>query len=89
MRTPFENVYGVEYFPKIWSAWVDGMKNIYNQRNGDICRDELAKIKADTLIVHGAKDPMIDKCHPPYLMGSIKSSQYVEFKQNMQIWLLL
>lgn len=75
MREPLEKVYGVEYFPKLWSAWIDGMKNIYKEQNGNLCKDEVSKIKANTLLLHGAKDPMVDKCHVPYLRETIGSIQ--------------
>lgn len=75
MRAPMERIYGIDNFPALWSAWVDGLRNIYERNNGDICKDEVRQVKANTLIVHGAKDPMIDKCHPPFLLDAIESSR--------------
>ncbi|XP_052865885.1 valacyclovir hydrolase [Anopheles cruzii] len=88
MREPMEKLYGVEYFPKLWSAWVDGLLQIYNERNGDICSDKLKHIKASTLIVHGAKDPMIIPDHVPYLLNNIKNSDLHVFpdgKHNIHL----
>lgn len=75
MRAPMEQMYGVEYFPLLWSEWIDGMKQIYEKNNGDICKNALADIKAKTLIVHGAKDPMILPEHVPFLMENIKTTE--------------
>lgn len=75
MREPMENVYGVEYFPQLWSQWIDGMIQIYEKNNGDICKQMLSKIQAKTFIVHGAKDPMLVPEHIPFLKESIKSTE--------------
>ncbi|XP_065072970.1 valacyclovir hydrolase isoform X1 [Ochlerotatus camptorhynchus] len=88
MREPMEKVYGTEGFPKIWSAWVDGMINMYKQRNGDICREVLDKIRAPTFILHGAKDPMIVPEHVPYLQNSIADTDlhvFVDGKHNIHL----
>ncbi|XP_001843270.2 valacyclovir hydrolase [Culex quinquefasciatus] len=77
MREPMEKVYGKEGFPQIWSAWVDGMLNLYRKRDGDICKGVLANIRAPTFIVHGAKDPMIVPEHVPYLKEAVKSTELV------------
>lgn len=74
MREPMEKVYGVEYFPKIWSEWIEGMENIYEKNGGNICKDELANIEAETLILHGKHDKMIAAEHIPYLRRSIKNT---------------
>ena len=74
MREPMEKVYGVDGFPKVWSAWVDGMLGIYKHRNGDICKELLDKILAPTFILHGAKDPMIVPEHVPHLQSSIANT---------------
>lgn len=75
MREPMEKVYGAEYFAQLWSEWIDGVLRIFNERNGNICKDDLSSIKAKTLILHGAKDPMIASEHIPFLRKSIKHSQ--------------
>lgn len=75
MREPMEKVYGPEYFAELWSQWIDGVLRIFNERKGDICTDELASIEAETLILHGAKDPMIAAEHVPFLRKAIKRTR--------------
>lgn len=71
-----ENVYGAENFQQLWSDWIDGFKQLYEKNQGNICKEELPRIQAETLIVHGAKDPMIAPEHPPYLRKHIKNNEY-------------
>uniref|UniRef100_A0A182JGI9 AB hydrolase-1 domain-containing protein n=1 Tax=Anopheles atroparvus TaxID=41427 RepID=A0A182JGI9_ANOAO len=88
MREPMEKVYGVDHFPKLWAAWVDGLIRIYHERKGDICNEKLKHIKAPTLVVHGAKDPMIIPDHVPYLLNNIKNSDLHVFpdgKHNIHL----
>lgn len=88
MREPMEQVYGVDHFPKLWSAWVDGLLRIYHERKGDICSGKLKHIKAPTLVVHGAKDPMIIPDHVPYLLNNIKNTDLHVFpdgKHNIHL----
>lgn len=75
MREPMEKVYGVDYFQQLWSEWIDGVIRLYEKNNGDICKGLLADIKAKTLIVHGAKDPMVLAEHIPYLRKSIPTNE--------------
>lgn len=82
MKEPMEQTYGKEGFPALWSAWVDGMLNIYRQRNGDICKAVLEKIQAPTFILHGAKDPMVVPQHVPYLINTITDTEYHVFKDG-------
>lgn len=75
MREPMEKVYGVEYFPQLWSEWIDAMVQLFEKNNGDICKNLLRDIEAKTLIVHGAKDPMVLAEHIPFLRKSIQSHE--------------
>lgn len=68
-------MYGKEEFAKLWSDWVDGMIGLSNATGGDVCTKDLPKIQAKTLIVHGAKDPMIAPEHVPYLLKHIKNTE--------------
>lgn len=70
-----KQMYGVEYFPQLWSEWIDAMKQLYETNNGDICKGALANITAHTLIVHGAKDPMVLSQHIPFLREHIRSTE--------------
>lgn len=76
MREPLENIYGAANFQQIWSDWIDGYNSLAKRNNGNICRDEIKKIKAKTLIVHGAKDPMIAMEHVPFLRNHIPHNEY-------------
>lgn len=74
MREPMERVYGINGFPKLWSDWIDAMLNLYKMNNGNICKDKVQDIQAQTLILHGAKDSMVAAEHIPFLRKSIKSN---------------
>ncbi|XP_052819074.1 valacyclovir hydrolase-like isoform X1 [Mya arenaria] len=86
MRSPFLALYGEKYFREQWQNWVDAFQNYYDSRNGDICIQEVEKIKAKTLIVHGLKDPLVPLEHPDFLHQTIKGSRlYImpEGKHNL------
>lgn len=88
MRTPFMALYGEKYFREQWSNWVDAYQAYYDKRNGDICKDDLKKIRARTLIIHGIKDPLVPLEHPDYLHHNIKGSRLYmlpEGKHNLHI----
>lgn len=89
MRAPMEKLYGAEGFAKMWSDWVDVFGRILKEKNGNICRDQLAQIKAATLIMHGRKDPMIAAEHIPYLRKNIKYTEYVFFNLKIQLFYYL
>lgn len=82
MREPMEKVYGKEGFATLWSDWVDALLKIYNEKEGNLCKDELRKITAQTLVLHGAKDPMIVPEHVPYLLNNIKGSDIFVFNEG-------
>lgn len=77
-----EEMYGPEGFAQLWSDWIDGFQNTAKVQNGNICKNDLVQIRAKTLIVHGAKDPMIAAEHVPYLLKHIKQT---ELSQNIEI----
>ena len=80
MRKPMEDVYGVDYFPKLWSEWINGIMAIANSSSDkNICRELLPKIKCPTLVIHGNKDAMVAPEHPEYLHKNIKNSSLVLF----------
>uniref|UniRef100_A0A336MFE1 CSON000821 protein n=1 Tax=Culicoides sonorensis TaxID=179676 RepID=A0A336MFE1_CULSO len=82
MRKPMEDVYGKEGFQQLWSEWVDTILGFYHERQGNICKEHLEVITAPTLIVHGAKDPMIVPEHVPYLLEHIKNSELYVFEEG-------
>lgn len=88
MREPLEKLYGAEYFRENWAKWVDTFKEIYKTRNGDLCKTFLPHIKAETLVLHGEKDPMLAKEHVPYLLKSIFGSKLISWpdgKHNIHL----
>ncbi|XP_048063823.1 valacyclovir hydrolase isoform X1 [Megalobrama amblycephala] len=88
MRRPMEEMYGVQYFRQTWEKWVDGISQFTRNPQGNICMEVLQLISCPTLIVHGAKDPMVPSCHPEYLQQNIKGSRlYVipEGKHNVHL----
>ncbi|XP_076239596.1 serine hydrolase BPHL [Calliopsis andreniformis] len=82
MRAPMIALYGKEYFEKIWTGWVDGILRIYEQRNGDLCKGSLSKIKCPTLIIQGSKDPMVLPEHPIYLKEHIPGAKLKIFEKG-------
>lgn len=83
MRKPMEEMYGVDGFPKLWSAWVDGVVDIIKKSDSNLCKEQLPKIKAPVYILHGKKDPMVDGDeHMPYLKEHIKNCTYYEFPEG-------
>lgn len=88
MREPMEKLYGANNFRMIWAAWVDTFKLIYKENGGDLCKQHLKHIKAQTLILHGEKDPMLAKEHVPYLLQNIHGSKLISWpdgKHNIHL----
>lgn len=82
MRKPMEDMYGKEGFQQLWGEWVDTILRFYKERDGNICKEHLEGIIAPTLIVHGAKDPMIVPEHVPYLLNHINNSEVFIFEEG-------
>jgi valacyclovir hydrolase len=82
MREPLEKLYGAEYFRTTWENWVDTFKLIYAENEGNLCRQHLKHIKADTLILHGEKDPMLAKLHVPYLMSKLPDAKLISWPEG-------
>ncbi|KYN30104.1 PREDICTED: valacyclovir hydrolase [Trachymyrmex cornetzi] len=82
MRTPMIQIYGEDYFQKIWSDWIDAMLRLYEKQNGDLCKQVLPKIKCPTLIIHGAKDAVVLPEHPTYLKQNIANSKLHIFEKG-------
>ncbi|KYN04919.1 PREDICTED: valacyclovir hydrolase [Cyphomyrmex costatus] len=82
MRTPMIQTYGVDYFQKMWSDWIDTVLGLYEKQNGDLCKQVLPKIKCSTLVIHGAKDAMVLPEHPTYLKQNIANSKLHIFEKG-------
>lgn len=88
MREPLEKIYGADNFRNKWENWVDTLLKIYEEKNGDLCKSFLKQIQAETLILHGEKDPMLAKEHVPYLLKNISGSKLItwpEGKHNIHL----
>lgn len=75
MREPLEKVYGAEGVAELWSAFIDGFPDAFGENRGRMSEEDLKRIKAQTLILHGAKDPLVSKDHPPYLKKMIQFNE--------------
>ena len=75
MRKPMEEIYGKEYFKEKWMEWHDIMVKIFQERNGEVLDGDVSQISCPTLIIHGAKDPMVGEEHAQYLHKKIKNSE--------------
>lgn len=73
-----DKIYGHDMVVKIWSDWIDNMRRILVENDGNICKDEVKMIKANTLMVNGANDALVAKCHTTHLLNTIQTIQYVK-----------
>ncbi|NP_001233098.1 uncharacterized protein LOC100162536 isoform X2 [Acyrthosiphon pisum] len=81
-RLPRFVMYGEKYVSDTWSRLVDAYRKILDDDDGDVCRGELAKINAPTLILHGAKDVLVPVEHGVYLHENIKHSTLEIFPEG-------
>lgn len=81
MRAPMEAVYGVQGFPILWTGWCNAFKEYFN-RGGDICSEEVHKISCPTLVVQGAKDPMVAMEHVGFLHETIPFAEKFVFEDG-------
>lgn len=70
-----EKIYGLDELKEIMTGMCNAINAISTERDGDICREEIGKIKAPTFILHGAKDPLIGDFHVRYLHKHITNSR--------------
>ena len=87
MRDALEAVYGAEELQRIWSEACDAWQQI-EQRGGNVCGEEARSVACPTLILHGAKDPMVLQSHPEALHRAIPGSQLhilPEGKHNLHL----
>uniref|UniRef100_A0A0A9Z804 Valacyclovir hydrolase n=4 Tax=Lygus hesperus TaxID=30085 RepID=A0A0A9Z804_LYGHE len=87
MRTPLEMVYGAEGLRDMMQEWYEALDQIY-KKGGDICKKDLLKITAPTLILHGNKDPVVPDEHPVFLDENLKNARLHRFpdgKHNVHL----
>ncbi len=75
MRNAMTTIYGEAELRNLMNGWLKCMIEIKDSRNGDICRELISKIVAPTMILHGARDPLVPPYHYHYLHRSIKNSK--------------
>ena len=81
MRDPLVKVYG-DTLQDLWSTWMDSIIRFQSHNQGDICLKELSKITCPTLIVQGAKDPLVPAFHGTFLRDRIKGSRLEVFEEG-------
>jgi len=87
MREPMEAVYGVEGFPKLWSAWCRAYVKIWEE-GGEICSSQVDRIGCPALVIHGQKDAMVAEEHVHFLHEAIPfASKYIfeDGKHNLHL----
>ena len=79
-------IYGADLQP-MWDSFCDAMKAIHDA-GGDICKEEAKRIKCETLILHGNKDPIVPTEHAEWFKENIPNSSDYYFpdgKHNIHI----
>ncbi|XP_022094505.1 valacyclovir hydrolase-like isoform X2 [Acanthaster planci] len=88
MRAPMVELYDEEYFQKLWSSWIDSMRQIWSENRTDLCMADCRRITCPTLIIHGEKDFMVPIEHAHYLNQNIRGSRVLimpEGKHNLHM----
>lgn len=80
MRKTFESAYG-DSLQELWSVCCRGFRRIY-QEGGQICRDRLGMIRCQTLILHGALDPLVPRFHAEVFHRKITKSELRVFPEG-------
>lgn len=70
----YKKFYGESYFPNIWSTWVDTIRTMFDENEGNICREILPFINVPTLILHGSNDDFVPVEHAIYLQKNMKNA---------------
>ncbi len=84
----FEAVYGSQGLSQLWHRYTDSVRATYAQRDGDICAEEMSKVKCPTLILHGEKDRFSPWSHAEYMKSHISGSKLHVFpdgRHNLQV----
>jgi valacyclovir hydrolase len=79
-------VYGSE-LDALWDRYVSGLEAIY-AAGGDLYRPLLPQVACPTLILHGAKDPLVPALHPEFLHRGIAGSRlhiFPDGKHNIHV----
>ncbi|RLU24334.1 hypothetical protein DMN91_002422 [Ooceraea biroi] len=65
----------LDYLGFIRAEWLDAMRRLYNQQNGNLCQEILPKIKCPTLILHASGDRFFVPDQPLRLKQNIVNSR--------------
>jgi valacyclovir hydrolase len=82
LRKPKEDLYGFEYLQRKYREDIEMARIIFKENKGDICRDLLKFITAETLILHGERDLLVSKDQVPFLLKNIANSRLIKFPQG-------
>ena len=82
MRDPLVAVYGQDGLQELWSKWINAITEFRVEHDGDICKKEVSRITCPTLIVHGAKDPLVPSFHPEFLRDHVTGSRLEVFEEG-------
>ena len=58
----------------MWDDYIDGVTNIFEECEGNVCQELLPNITSPTLIIHGGKDLLLPSFHPQYIHKNLKDS---------------
>ena len=73
-RQTFIDLYGEEYFFRLWDRFVANYITL-----NDICKADLKLIQCPVLILHGDQDPLLAPEHPIYLVNNIENATLYRF----------
>ena len=79
-------VYG-DALDELWDRYVDGQVALF-EAGGDLYQPLLASVTCPTLILHGAKDPLVPRLHPEAIHRGIAGSRlriFPEGKHNIHL----
>lgn len=77
---------GVENLQALNDAFTDAMRDLYYDRGGDVCRDELRRVRCPTLVLHGQLDIICHESHAWYMAQEIPGAKlrlFPEGKHNL------
>lgn len=81
-RAPLVALYGAQGLQDMWSGWCDAMQAMHKRNGGNVCMECVARITCPTLVLHGAKDPVVQPEHPNYLSSNIRNARLHIFPQG-------
>jgi valacyclovir hydrolase len=79
-------IYGDE-LDELWDRYVAGQEALF-EAGGDLYQGLLAKVSCPTLVLHGAKDPLVPGLHPEAIHRGIAGSRlhiFPEGKHNIHL----